>query len=56
VQHSTLRRHRLILPATEDDDAGSGWMAGVAHEWADDLADAQQDVYTLADGEAVDDS
>ena len=34
-------------------DAGDAWMAGVASEWADDLADTRQDVYTLADGEPV---
>lgn len=40
-------------PAAED-DAGSAWMDGIGHEWADELSDVQQDIYSLADGEAVD--
>ena len=28
-------------------------MMGVAEEWAGDLGDARQDIYTLADGEPV---
>ena len=43
----------LIVPATQEDDAGDAWMAGVAHEWADDLSDPRQDIYTLADGAPV---
>jgi hypothetical protein len=29
-------------------------MAGVSRQWADELGDTRQDIYTLADGEAVD--
>jgi hypothetical protein len=43
-----------IATNTQEDDAGSAWMAGVSAQWADDLEDARQDVYTLADGEPVD--
>lgn len=43
----------LIVPATQEDDAGDAWMAGVAHEWADDLNDPRQDIYTLTDGSPV---
>jgi len=43
----------LIVPASQEDDAGATWMAGVAREWADDLNDERQDIYTLADGEPV---
>lgn len=43
----------LIVPASQEDDAGNAWMAGVAREWADDLNDERQDIYTLADGEPV---
>ena len=35
----------LIVPASQEDDA---WMAGVGREWADDLNDSRQDLYTLA--------
>jgi hypothetical protein len=46
----------LILPgALEDDDAGL-WTAGIAQEWADELSDPAQDIYTLADGEPVGES
>lgn len=36
------------------DEAEGTWMAGIAREWAEDLADERQDIYTLADGEALD--
>jgi hypothetical protein len=40
--------------AAEEDDAGSAWMAGIGTQWADELSDPREDLYTLADGEAVD--
>jgi hypothetical protein len=43
----------LIVPASQEDDAGDAWMTGIAQQWADDLNDARQDIYTLADGEPV---
>ena len=43
----------LIVPASQEDDAGDAWMTGVAQQWADDLNDARQDIYTLADGAPV---
>ena len=43
----------LIVPASQEDDAGDAWMAGISEQWADDLSDPRQDIYTLADGEAV---
>jgi hypothetical protein len=43
----------LVAPRSQEDDAGDAWMAGIAHEWADDLGDPRQDIYTLADGEPV---
>ena len=44
----------LIVPPTPRNDGDDDWMASVAHEWADELNDARQDIYTLADGEPVD--
>lgn len=41
---------------SEADERGNFWAAGIAHEWAEELADARQDIYTLADGDAVDPS
>lgn len=35
------------------DEAERVWMAGVAREWADDLADPRQDIYTVDDGNPV---
>lgn len=42
--------------STEEDAAGAAWAAGVAREWADDLGDARQDIYTQEDGEALDEN
>ncbi len=41
-----------IVPADED-DAGDAWVSGVAEQWAEELGDVRQDIYTLADGEPV---
>jgi hypothetical protein len=38
----------------EDDEAGMLWAQGVTREWAADLADPRQDVYTLEDGQPFD--
>jgi hypothetical protein len=43
-----------IAANTQEDDAGAAWMAGIGAQWADDLGDARQDIYTLADGEPID--
>jgi hypothetical protein len=43
----------LVLPASREDGAANVWTTGIAHEWADDLSDPDQDIYTLADGEPV---
>ena len=40
--------------AAEEDDAGSAWMAGVGGQWADELNDVREDLYSLSDGEPVD--
>ncbi len=43
----------LVVQPGQEDEAGHAWMMGVAEEWAGDLGDARQDIYTLADGEPV---
>ena len=44
-----------IAPATQhEDDSGGQWMSGIAKQWAQELGDAREDIYTLADGEPVD--
>ena len=45
-----------ISPVSEEDDAGDAWMTGVDHEWADDLNDPRQDIYTMDDGEPIGDA
>ena len=44
---------RVIVLLPEEDDAGSAWTPGVAREWADELADLREDIYTLDDGQPV---
>jgi hypothetical protein len=41
-----------IATSAQEDEAGAAWMEGVGHQWAEELRDARQDIYTLADGEA----
>jgi hypothetical protein len=43
----------LVLSVSQKDDEAQVWTAAVAQEWADELADRRQDIYTLADGEPV---
>jgi hypothetical protein len=43
----------LDLPVSRRDEEADDWMAGVAQEWADELSDPRQDIYTLADGEPL---
>jgi hypothetical protein len=43
-----------IAAGPQEDEAGHAWMNGVACDWAEDLADERQDIYTTADGEPVD--
>ena len=45
---------RLIVLLSEEDESGAVWDHGVAREWADELGDSRQDIYTLADGQPVD--
>lgn len=45
---------RLIVLLPEDDEAGAVWGVGLAREWADELSDPLQDVYTLSDGQPAD--
>ena len=44
---------RLIVFVPEEDEAGSAWTRGIAKEWADELADSREDIYTLDDGQPV---
>jgi len=42
----------LLIP--EEDEAGAAWTAGVSSEWAAELSDPAQDIYTLSDGQPID--
>ncbi len=44
----------VMLPEDEDEAASAEWMSGIAREWAEELADEREDLYTLEDGEPVD--
>ena len=44
---------RFIVLLPDEDDAGITWADGIAKEWADELKDPRQDVYTLEDGQPV---
>ena len=44
----------FVSPKVADDDPTDAWMHGNAHEWADELSDTRQDIYTSEDGEPVD--
>ena len=44
---------RLIVFVPDEDDAGSAWKHGIAREWATELEDSREDIYTLDDGQPV---
>jgi hypothetical protein len=43
-----------LLLQTDEDAAGKEWQAGIAREWRDELADPREDIYTLQDGDPID--
>ena len=45
---------RLIVLLSDEDEAGTAWAHGVAREWAGEMSDPRQDIYTLTDGQPVD--
>ena len=47
------RRVPFVLAKDDGDEAAGFWEWGVAREWAAELADEREDIYTLADGEPV---
>jgi hypothetical protein len=44
---------RLIVLLPEEDDGGAAWAHGISKEWADELQDPRQDIYTLEDGQPM---
>jgi hypothetical protein len=45
---------RLIVLIPEGDEAGAAWLQGIAREWAAELSDPREDIYTLEDGKPLD--
>lgn len=45
---------RVLVLISEEDEVGAAWAAGVSSEWAAELSDTTQDIYTLSDGQPVD--
>lgn len=45
---------RIILQLPEAEDVGEAWMQGIAREWAEELRDPREDIYTLEDGKPLD--
>jgi hypothetical protein len=44
---------RLIVLLPDEDDAGTAWAQGISKEWADELRESLQDLYSLEDGQPV---
>ena len=44
---------RLIVLLPDEDDGGVAWTHGVAKEWAEELRDSRQDIYSIEDGQPV---
>ena len=44
---------RIIVLIPEEDEAGVAWMQGIGREWAAELSDPREDIYTLEDGDPV---
>jgi len=43
----------ILIPSHQEEDDAGIWMAGIAREWAAELNDPREDIYTLADGEST---
>jgi hypothetical protein len=39
--------------STDEDEAGAAWAEGIAREWQAELSDPREDIYTIEDGEPV---
>lgn len=44
---------RSIVLIPEEDEAGAAWTQGIAREWAAELSDPREDLYTLEDGTPI---
>lgn len=44
---------RVIVLMPEEDQAGFAWAGGISSEWAAELSDPKQDIYSLDDGQPL---
>lgn len=44
----------IIVLIPEADEADGAWMQGITREWAAELGDPREDIYTLEDGKPLD--
>ena len=44
----------VLAPDGAQDETRDVWMRAISREWAAELADPREDIYTLDDGEPVD--
>jgi hypothetical protein len=45
---------RIIMLIPEAEDAGAAWRQGITPDWAAELSDPREDIYTLEDGKPLD--
>lgn len=45
---------RVIVLLPGEDEAGAFWASGILAEWAAELRDVREDIYTVDDGQPVD--
>jgi len=42
------------MKADAEDESSDAWMKGIGKEWAAELGDPREDIYTIEDGEPLD--
>jgi hypothetical protein len=42
---------RVIVLVSDEDEAGAVWQESIAREWASELSDSREDIYSLEDGQ-----
>ena len=43
----------VLVPESNEEEMETGWLRGMAREWAAELGDEREDLYTLEDGEPI---
>jgi hypothetical protein len=47
---------KIAFALPEQDETDQAWTLGVSKEWNAELSDSREDIYTLEDGEPVDEA